>query len=186
MRLLQIILFFAIMSLNHMGWSLDRNRCANFMKDGLYKKYEYLSALEAWKKYGSTTGFTYWSTEPTTTALDPKVWLHSSTSVANVVSSFGPCRLFGIQEMFLQREKYFVQNKVEILKEIARARGEHLNVLAAFSLCEADAVPAFRRKLQNQLPKFIEPNSQNETGKIIDRALQQDSTLKQKCIILST
>jgi hypothetical protein len=168
-----------------MAW--DSSRCASFVDDGLYTKYKYMGPGEGFTKaskdQGSVKGFSAPSTEGSTASLDPKYSSHQSSSLGQYLSSTGPCAMIGLNEMKERREKYFVQNKDEILREIAKGQGEHLNVLATYSLCEKQSFNQFSQKLQQNMDQFL--NRKESYGEVIDTSVKSDQHLVDACYDLS-
>lgn len=187
MNNLTTILLMLLFSGKTFAW--NAGKCTTYLNEGLYQKYEYQGfdqpATKATKKHGSTQGSTKMSTETSTASLDPVHWTHLTASVTQGFSSWGPCSGLGLKQMREHREKYIVQNKEEILKEISKGQGEHLNVLASFSLCEDKSVPDFSSSLQKRMNQFIDKSEKTFFGDIIDASIRGHLTLRAQCLSLS-
>lgn len=167
------------------AFAINMSGCDTLLNNGWYKKYEYQGidqpATKATKKHGSSIGTTKATTERSTATLDPKYWANTITSYGGYTTSTGPCAALASQDIVINRELYFAQNKEEVLKEIAIGNGEHLKVLAVFSLCDQDAYSRFAEKLQQQFEKFKGNDDKSMYGPIIDGAVSKDSELSRQC-----
>jgi hypothetical protein len=165
----------------HTALAWDTGGCSSMINNGWFKKYKYQGVDGA---AGNATtkdnfkGTSATSTEGSTASVDPKVWSNRSTSGIQYSSSWGKCSLFA-NEIRDNREKYFVQNKDEILKDIATGQGEHVKVLASFSLCDEAAVPAYGAQLQKNISKLITPAA--SYNQALDEIVEQDPVLSSKC-----
>jgi hypothetical protein len=176
--------FLALLLMSLQSFAFNRSKCSTYLNDGLYKKYQYQGIdyplTKATKKEGIASATFVVSTEGSTAFFDPKHATHVSSSPAQYTSSTGSCSFLGQNEMRHQRERYFVQNKETLLKEIARGQGEFLNTLAAYSLCEDSVVSRFAQKLQARTPEFVSSSHQSY-GDIIDRTVRTDEKLAKNC-----
>lgn len=177
------VLLIAIFPLTSIA--LDHAACSRLLNNGLYKKYEYggidQPLTKATKRHGSSKGTSATSTEGTTALLDPKYWSNVSTSETQSTSSTGECNLFGLNQLKEQRELYFSQNRDELIADIAKGYGEHLQILASYSLCDEDKYHLFNNKLQERTGYFI--RAENGYGELIDQTVAQSSDLSGVCHI---
>lgn len=165
--------------------ALDQAACSRLLNDGLYKKYQYGGVdqpfTKAVKRHGLSKGSSATSTEGTTALLDPKYWSNVSTSETQSTSSTGECNLFGLNKLKEQRELYFLQNRDELIADISQGRGEHLKVLAAYSLCDKDKTDLFGENLKEKTELFL--HTKKGFGKIIDQTVEGASNLQGVCYI---
>lgn len=163
--------------------ALNQNACSRLLNNGLYKKYEYGGVdqplTKATKRHGASKGSSATSTEGTTALLDPKYWSNVSTSETQSTSSTGECNLFGLNQLKEQRELYFLQNRDELIADIAKGQGEHLQVLASYSLCDDDKVELFNKRMQPMTKTFI--NAKDSLGKIVDQTVASSVELQGVC-----
>jgi len=152
------------------------------MNKGWYKKYEYQGinqpATKATKKHGSSKAPFVLSTEASTASLDPKYSSNVSTSQAQYTSSWGPCSALALNTLKTERDLYFAQNRDEVLREIARGQGEHLEVLAAFSLCDQSATNLFAQQTQQNMVPFLSATS---IAPVINHIIEAHPQLAQSC-----
>lgn len=184
LRLVMKLLLFLILIYSSSSMALNQQACSRLLNDGLYKKYEYGGVdqplTKAVKRHGSSKGSSATSTEGTTALLDPKYWSNVSTSETQATSSTGECNLFGLNRLKEQRDLYFAQNSDEIMAEIAQGRGEHVSVLASYTLCDQDKFETFGRALQMKMKDFI--SEEQDYGAIINQAISANS-LEKNCYI---
>ena len=164
------------------------------LNDGLYKKYEWggigdynLNAMtKESKKNGYTSATSNISTEGSTAAFDPKYSSNISTSEAQSTSSTGECSLFALEERKNQREVFISQNYDQIKKNIAMGSGDHLSVLAWFSLCEDSAQQDYNLLLQKNFEKFfLKKEDKASLSEKIDHMISEEDALKKKCHALT-
>lgn len=165
-------------------WAINQSSCSKLLNNGFYKKYEYggidQPVTKATKKHGSFKATFVVSTEGSTAVLDPKYWSNVSTSGTQGTSSWGDCSLIGLQRTLEIRETYFAANQNEVLKDIARADGEHLAALASLSMCDDDQVELFNKTMQSNLPLLMDtkPGAYNSA---IDKVVSSNPVLKKAC-----
>lgn len=156
--------------------------CSTFMNDGLFKKYQYQGfdnpGTKATKNVGSSKATFVVTTESSTASIDPKWWMHVTTSDAQYTSSWGACSGFGDIQLYQQRDDYYAQNRDEILREAAKGEGEHLKVLATYSLCEDQAVSEFAHQLQKRTSLLLKIN---QVGPVLDAMVMDEPSLKKAC-----
>ncbi len=166
------------------SFAINRSACSGLLNDGWYTKYKYQGVdypvTKASKELGSPKGSTKLFSESTTASLDPGYATNVSQSSTQTTSFWGPCNPIALKELRENREKYVAQNKDEVLKEIAIGRGEHLEVLAAFSLCDAVAVPEFVSKLQQQT-RVLVGTPDGSFGNLIDATVTNSPLLAKSC-----
>lgn len=139
---------------------------------------------KATREEGSTVGSSLSSTEDSTAVIDPKWWSnHVMDAFVYRLSSSGrtgPCKYSTVAKNKIKeiRELYFVKNNEDVLKEISRGSGEHLNVLAELSLCDKKSYPYFATAMQQNMDAFL--NSKNK-GKIIDGVIKNTKSLSLEC-----
>ena len=183
---IRIFLFLGILSASSSGVAYNASNCASYLNDGLYKKYKYmghdgaLGKLSTEKK-GLTTkeSSTDASSEGTTASVDPKYTTRTALSHSQYTSSWGKCSGLALNNIKEQREKYFVQNQEEILKEISMGRGEHLLVLADMTLCEPRVRAQFSAQLQSHMENFM--NFKGPVSPVMDQIVIEDKTLAEAC-----
>lgn len=164
------------------AYAMNISGCSNMLNNGWYKKYKYRGVDGAAFKATTKDGFkgsSATSTEGSTASLDPKYSANYSTFGSQYWSSWGPCAMFGSNEIRENREKYFVQNRDEILKDIAVGQGEHVNVLASFSLCEDKAISTYGAELQKNIGSLIQPK--NSYNQALDQIVSSNSFLAANC-----
>ena len=165
------------------AWSMNLSACSSMMNDGLYKKYEYRGVdspmTKSTKKEGSTKGSTVTSTEGSTASVDPKYWMHVTSFWGQYFTSTGPCAMLGLNELYERRDRYYGQNREEILREVSKGTGEHLRVLAQYSLCDEDKIGEFSALLQKRTPALI--NVDLHVGQVIDAMVIDEPSLKGVC-----
>jgi hypothetical protein len=159
------------------------NGCSNFINNGWYKKYEYQGfdnpGTKATKKHGSSKGTSIASTERTTATSDPKYSYNVTMSNVQYSSSFGPCSGLASSEIYKNRDNYYVQNRDEILREAAKGEGEHIRVLALFSLCEEHSIDDFATHLQARTALL--QKTETAAGRVIDAMVMDVPELKKTC-----
>ncbi|MFY7992050.1 MAG: DUF3015 family protein [Bacteriovoracaceae bacterium] len=164
--------------------AINHQACSRMLNNGLYKKYEYggidQPLTKATKKHGTSKGVSATTTEGTTAVLDPKYWSNVSSSGTQLTSSTGECRLFGINLLKEQREMYFLQNRDEIIAQISQGGGPHVDVIAAYSLCDDSRISDFSKELQRKTGSFIQ--TERDFGIILNTAIL-DAKLDQACLI---
>lgn len=164
--------------------AMNQSKCSKLLNNGLYKKYEYggidQPLTKATKKHGSSKGTSATSTEGSTASLDPKYWSNITTSETQFISSSGACSAIALNQIKENRSKYIAQNFDEIKKEIAQADGEHLSVLAMFSLCDKSSEVPFMRALQKDFKKINSSNSKTMSD-IIDNKVKKSKVLALSC-----
>jgi len=176
------------------SFALNSSKCSEMLNKGLYKTYKYGGVGEAaynaitegTKKDGSTVASSESSTtEPTTATFDPKYSTNVSRSETQSSSSWGDCSLFAMREELLkQRDVYITQNYHEILNETSRGQGEHLKVIAFYSLCEDSAALKLSSALQAKFADILATTtdqSSNKYSRIVDTLILNDPMIKQSC-----
>lgn len=166
------------------SFALNDSACSTMLNNGFYKKYEFAGIdqpmTKATKKHGTTKATVVTSTEGSTAFLDPKYWSNVSTSGSQGTSSWGACSLIGLQRTLQIRENYFAVNKSEVLKDISKAEGEHLQALANLSMCDDNQVAQFNVEMQKNLPLFINtPNGKFNDA--IDKVVSENPDLNKNC-----
>lgn len=179
-------LFVILLSLTSFSvLALDINACSRLLNNGLYKKYEYggidQPLTKATKKHGSSKGTSATSTEGTTALLDPKYWSNVSTSETQTTSSSGECNLFALNQIKESRELYIIQNRDELMVEVSKGQGEHLDVLATFSLCDKGATSNFKQSLQHETSELLKVKE--NFGRVIDSMVSSNEVLNKACHI---
>ncbi len=173
--------------LSESSQAFDAAKCSKLLNGGFYKTYKYQGidapSSKATKDHGSTQGSSEVSTESSTAVLDPGHWSKYSTYGVQSTSSWGECSLLGLQKLREERELYFVQNKDEILREVARGRGEHLRVLATYTLCQDQSYEAFGVSLQKAMSELLHVESlpRPQFGRVIDGQVRTHENLKANC-----
>lgn len=176
------LILFVILSSAQLAQAWNTSGCSSMINNGWFKKYKYQGVDGAGGKATTKDNFkgtSATSTEGSTASVDPKVWSNRSTSAAQYSSSWGKCSLFGINEIRENREKYFVQNKDQILKDIAAGQGDHVEVLASFSFCNDNAIPAYGTQLQKHIGKLISPTA--TYNQALDEIIGTDAYLSENC-----
>lgn len=179
-----IVILFALIGFmfSSSAYAINTSGCSSMLNNGWYKKYKYRGVDGAASKATTKDGFkgsSATSTEGSTASVDPKWYSNYSTFGSQYISSWGPCAMFAGNEIRENREKYFVQNRDEILKEIAAGQGEHVNVLASFSLCEDQAISTYGAELQKNIGSLIHPAvSYNHA---LDQIIAGSSVLAANC-----
>ena len=160
--------------------------CNKFLNDGLYKTYK-TAGLGGWAHVVHDEGFwagtSVGTTEAPTIFLDPKWWSNGSTSSAQTTSSWGSCSPMVMNQLHEQREFYFVQNRKEIIREVAKGHGEHLETIAYFSMCEKARLPTFYRELQKRTEDLIYKPANLRYNDIIDQTISQEEKLRSACYL---
>lgn len=176
-----ITLILSVFSFSAMA--INQNACSKLLNNGMWKKYEYggidQPLTKATKRHGSSKGSSATSTEGTTALLDPKYYSNVSTSETQATSSTGECNLFGYRKLKEVRELYIGQNKDELLAQMAQGGGEHVRVLASFSLCDNEAFSQFGKEIQTLTPGFIA--REKNYGELIDSMVMR-SSLNSHCL----
>lgn len=160
----------------------------------MLKKYKYGGMGEAYwqaitggtKKDGSTKASSESSTtEPTTMLLDTKYTSNVYTSQTQSTSSWGDCSLFAIRkELKKLRKTYLAQNLNEIKIEMARGKGEHLQVLTFYSICSKEAYTPLSKSIQRNFSIIMQnKNHVNQLINHIDTTIKESSTLQKYCYI---
>lgn len=168
-------------------FAIDQAACSKLLNNGLYKTYKYggidQPLTKATKDHGISKSTSVTSTEGSTASLDPKYWSNVTTSETQSTSSWGPCNAIGMNDADIKRNRalYIVQNKDEVIKEIAQGGGEHLKVLATFSLCDKSAYDSFSKTLQVGTAQFIEMKDDMSLGNIIDQKIKENRDLSVSC-----
>ncbi len=179
-----IMMFILLFQVQAFAW--NANNCTKLVNNGWFRKYQYQGydqpLTKGTKRDGSIMASSAASTESSTAALDPKHWAVVSTSGSQGTSSWGECSLFGLQQIKENREKYISQNRSEVLRAIAVGSGEHLDVLASFSLCEKSAYKTFAVSLQKKTPQLVEST---QLGPMIDTVIAGNDSLKESCFNFS-
>ncbi len=165
-------------------YAINQQACSKMLNNGLYKTYKYggidQPLTKATKDHGISKASFVTSTEGTTALLDPKYWSNVTTSETQSTSSSGACSAIGFNKLKENRNKYIAQNYNEILKEASRGAGEHLQALAAFSLCDHEAFSRFFKHSKENVSNFIDKTGP-EIGTIIDQTIKADNSLEGKC-----
>jgi hypothetical protein len=181
-----------ILLANSFALAFDSSKCSSMMNNGLYKKYKFGGVGEAnskamtgeTKSAGTTKATSRMSTEGSTAILDPKYTTNVSVSGSQGTSSWGQCSAFGLLERREQRELYVAQNFDQIKKDIANGKGEHLNTLSWYALCENDATVSYSKTLQNSF-EVLANSAQPQFTKALDGIVEGIPALKAKCFNLS-
>jgi hypothetical protein len=184
---MKLVVLFILTLCTQSAFALDFDVCSKMLNDGWYKKYEYGGVdqplTKATKKLGSSKGMSATTTEGSTALSDPKYWSNVTTSETQFLSSWGDCSAIGLNEVKEIREKYYVQNRPEILKEMSQGQGRHLEVLSSFSLCDATARSDMGRAFQKNIKQFIDAKD-GGYGQYVDAIIQKSSTLSKQCLSL--
>ncbi|MES2855916.1 MAG: DUF3015 family protein [Bdellovibrionota bacterium] len=181
-----LVLVIGILLTFETSHAMNMSSCSTLLNQGWFKKYQYQGVdqplTKATKSLGSTKASTKVSTETSTASVDPGYWTKVSQSQTQATSSWGQCSLLGLKQIRENREKYFVQNKDEVLKEIASGRGEHIGVLALFSFCAESARQEFATELQRATRDFVGAGEASGAfGDIIDQTVRSTPTLSKNC-----
>jgi hypothetical protein len=183
-RVFQVTLVFASIFCFERSYAMNPSSCSTLMNNGWYKKYSYQGIdqplTKATKQFGSSKASMVVFTESSTASLDPGYYTHVSKSMSQATSSWGECSAIALQKIRADREKYIAQNKEEIFREVATGRGEHLGVLATFSLCEKSAFSTFSTSLQSNAAAFLNAK-ENHFGDTIDQAVKENTSLNREC-----
>lgn len=184
-----LILFsLMILLLSNTAQALDYAKCSKLLNDGWYKKYEYggidQPLTKATKKHGASKASSVTSTEGTTALSDPGYYTNITTSETQLLSSFGACSAIALQKIKENRNRYLVQNARRALMQIATGAGEHVNVIATFSLCEDIYFDKFAHSLQAHMKSFIE-RSDESYGALVDQIVSADMTLSRGCHVFN-
>ena len=186
MSMKTIILFTLILS-TQSTFALDFDVCSKMLNNGWYQKYEYGGVdqplTKATKKLGSSKGMSATSTEGSTAISDPKYWSNVTTSETQFLSSWGDCSAIGLHEVKEVREKYYVQNRPEILKEMAQGQGRHIEVLASFSLCDSTAKAEMGSTFQKNIKNFMDAK-EGDYGTHVDMLIKKSPSLSKQCLSL--
>lgn len=179
MRLFAAVLF----TFSTSAVALDYSKCSTLMNNGWYKKYEYGGVdqplTKATKKHGIMKASSVTGTEASTASVDPKYSSNVSTSQTQGTSSWGPCSAIGLRDMKTNRNLYIAQHKEMAFDEIAQGGGEHLRVVATFSLCEDQYFNRLGEKLQSRMGAFL--NESEDYGAIVDSVIRSDAVLAKAC-----
>ncbi len=187
-------IFITLFLISTQSFAWDSAKCSKMLNDGLFKKYEWggvgdynLNAItKETKKSGSLTASGYTTTEGTTAVSDPKYSSNVSTSETQLTSSWGECSLFALKERKQQRSLYIAQNYDQIKKDVALGRGEHLEALSWFSLCENQSGAEFNLTLQKNFENLFVNKDKADLAQGIDESLTAEAHLKKSCFILSS
>ena len=180
------LFFIMFLLIQSQAFAWNAGNCTKLVNNGWFRKYKYQGydqpLTKGTKQDGSIKASSDASTESSTAVSDPKHWSVVSTSGLQGTSSWGDCSLFGLQKVKDNREKYVFQNRTEVLRTIAIGDGEHIDVLASYSLCEKSAYKAFATGLQKRMSQFT---NSNDFGSVIDRMIASDDLLRKSCFNFS-
>ena len=109
-------------------------------------------------------------------------WSNVTTSETQTKGSSGECNLFGLKQLKEQRDMYIAQNRDEVFSHIVAGKGEHINVLASFSMCDTDQYEQFAHALKASTSDLLK--IENSYSSVIDGAIIS-SGLKQKCHVFN-
>lgn len=188
---MKALAFFAVLILSSSAFAIDSRKCSNMLNNGMWKKYRYGGMGEynanmitqGTKKQGSSTVSSDISTESSTAILDPKYTSNVSTSQTQSTSSWGECSAFAQAEQLKKdREVYIAQNRPEVMMDIARGTGEHLNVITFYSACAPEATAELSSKLQSTLAEEKTVPDTKTICQSIDRIISETESLKSKCV----
>ena len=177
-----VLLFVALFAFNAHGY--DDKKCFKFYTKNGMRKYDYFGdfSTEASKKYGSSKATSQSTTQSTTMGVDPMVYTGQSTSTVQYLSSWGECRLIGLNNEQLQRESYIARNLEEIKQEVALGNGEHLQALFVLSGCQDSLNTDFNRVLQKNFDRLDRVDNENSWFSIeMDDILSRDQVLAGGC-----
>lgn len=152
---------------------------------GWWREYKaaYLGLGQVTKKNNSSAVSSQGTTERSTASVDPGVSTGFSVSKVQSWSSWGKCSFLELISMLEHREKYIVQNFIEIKKQMALGKGQHLEVLTYFSGCGKQAVGPMAKTLQGNFEAFayLPKTDAKKFGKTIDNLINLEGTLKENC-----
>lgn len=184
---MKTITLFALILSTHSVFALDFDVCSKMMNNGWYQKYEYGGVdqplTKATKKLGSSKGISATTTEGSTALSDPKYWSNVTTSETQFLSSWGDCSAIGLHEVKEIREKYYVQNRPEILKEMSQGQGRHIEVLSSFSLCDSTARSEMGSAFQKNIQQFMDAKK-GDYGTNVDVLIKNSLSLSKQCLSL--
>ena len=122
------------------------------------------------------------STQNVTMISDPGVSTGESTSSTEFSSSYGDCDYFGLNQRQIQREAFIAENLPELKRDIARGRGERLDILAYYSACNASATGQLAGALRSNYADLQGLGSGlGEFSSKIDTIIQRDPLLSRAC-----
>ena len=176
-NVLSIVALFSISSLCFAG------KCGKSIFDkGVLRKYEY-APNTLWQnvsKFGSstTTGFVK---ENLTATIDTGVTTGTATSTAQHFSSWGPCSALGAFWSLSYQEQYIEQNKRELLQEMAKGQGGHIDTIGNFLECNPEEMTKIKPYLQNSLPNYLHLESGKELFQAIKEGLAAKKELNLTC-----
>jgi hypothetical protein len=168
--------------------AVNSEACSKLRNHGWWRTYQYHGTGESkmnaitngTKRDGSSKYSSDSSTENSTYTVDPGASTRISTAGTQGISSWGECSLFA-KEMKKERDFYIAQNMDELKKEIARGQGEHIQVLAFYSFCDAAALPALSSELRSDFPAIVRLRNEQEFSLKVDQLIQAKPDLRSLC-----
>jgi hypothetical protein len=148
------LLFGAVLSLSvaSSAYALDPQKCFKTTHgSGLLRKYDYpgySSSEYMTKKYGSFEGMSQYSSQSSTSSVDPGVTTGRFSSTSEFTSSDGGCSYFSYNREMLK--DYLVRYRALVLDQAATGHGEHLKSLYFYSSCGDGGLVEFQRGLQQR------------------------------------
>lgn len=178
-------ILFCVFVFSQNAFAIDYDACSKMLNNGWYKKYEYggidQPLTKATKKHGSSKGTSATSTEGSTATFDPGYTTNVYTSHTQFTSSWGACDSIALERLEKIRENYYAQNKPEILKQMARGQGPHLDVLASLNLCDAESRSSMATQFQKNIRSFMDVQ-EGGYGKAVDSLIHQETSLSSACL----
>ncbi|MDH4466598.1 MAG: hypothetical protein QE271_00955 [Bacteriovoracaceae bacterium] len=184
MKFMKFSLFFFLSFFSLMANALDSSRCSSFLNNGMWKRYKYMGidnpVTKATKNEGISKGTFVTSSEQSTGISDPKYWTNVSSSSSQGTSSWGDCRLLGLNNLKNMRDNYFNEHAAEIFADISKGDGHFLSVLSSFSLCDQISLQAYNLKLRQNIGVL----TTSKTPIVeIDSLISNDEILKESCYV---
>jgi len=192
-HILKVIALFLVLIIHSRG-TVARNdaMCNRLVSNGWFKQYKYKGSdgydvsTRTTRQDGSFKVLSEYSTEAPMSSVDPGTTTNRTWASTQSLSSFGECSFLTYKKVKAERERYVAQNKEELKKETALGRGEHLAVLAYYSLCDESSLADFSQVLQKNFSNIFRSSDQNTSTlvKNIDKAISSSPKLRGSCQII--
>ena len=154
-------------------------------KYGMLRKYEfpgYSSAEYLTKKHGTTSGYTEYTSQQSTSSVDP-----GFTTTGQIVSSLqftsteGGCSYFS--RLKQKKHEYLARNRDGFLMDGSFGRGRHLRTVYHLSHCKDGGLARFSRAVQQNYSELSNTEGQEELIQKLDYIIRKDSGLSGYCQI---
>jgi len=159
-----------------------------WMKRGFFREYDVkysrveLISLKTSSDEGSFKVSTASSLQESTMFVDPGITTGEFEASTQFSSSYGDCALWLANKRWMRREHYISENLGSLRKDIAKGRGERLDVLAYLSGCSSASLPQFSNRLQSRYDSLFHTSAKDwELSFKIDRVIAADAMLSSSC-----